>query len=627
MNRFFLLTTSIIALTSAAYADNAVTIPQIVISATRSPTDIAEIASSITVITEEDIKRKNKPTVTELLREVPGVTVANNGGVGQTTRLFMRGTNSNHVLVLMDGIALNDPSDPGDAFDFSNLSTDNIERIEVLRGAQSTLYGSQAIGGVVNIISKKGKGAPKQNAFAEYGRYNSSKVGMGSSGEIGHTSYSLQASNLHTDGISALSKTRGGTEKDGNNSYTAAANIASKLTDDLTAKMNLRYNRSVTEFDSAGSLLPRPFDDPLPDNDSRQINSRMSGEWSLMGGKWVQELGVGYLHLNRNQITEYYDSLFNIFFGRQQYWGWRSNMDWVHRVTLIPGHALTFGAETSRDHFKSLSVSERDVGNVGLFFDDQYVITPNLFINAGIRTDIHQTFGRQSTWKLAPGYTVKETGTRLKATYGKGFKAPSLFQLFDDASGNADLKPEQSDSWDAGFEQALFGDKVTFGATVFRNDIDNLISFDSSPPYAAINIGKARTQGVESSVTVRPLPLWSVKASHTFTQADDRRADKQLSRRPKHQANLSTTYQYSIDGDVGVNVRYVGKSSDIDYQSPYGRTYNRPFATVDLSTNYKLNPAITLYGRLDNLFDKRYEEVYGFGQPGMALYGGVKTEF
>jgi vitamin B12 transporter len=211
MNKLFLLllASSVI---SAAHAET--TVPQIVVTATRSPADLTRIASSVTVITQEDIEKKNKPSVIELLRLVPGISIPNSGGTGQNTRVFMRGTNSNHVLVMMDGVALNDPSDTANAYDFSNLVTDNIERIEILRGPQSTLYGSQAIGGVINIISKKGVGKPSYSGYAEYGRYNSFREGISAMGEEGQTSYSVSAAHRYTDGISSFDKRLGGREKD-----------------------------------------------------------------------------------------------------------------------------------------------------------------------------------------------------------------------------------------------------------------------------------------------------------------------------------------------------------------------------------------------------------------------------
>jgi vitamin B12 transporter len=553
--------------------------------------------------------------------------VANNGGAGQTTRLFMRGTNSNHVLVLLDGVALNDPSDPGDAFDFSNLTTDNIEQIEVLRGAQSSLYGSQALGGVISITSKKGKGAPRHSAFAEYGRYHSARLGAGSSGEIGASSYSFHFSQSHTDGISALAKTRGGREKDGNDTSTFSGNVSHQLTDNFVAKLNLRYQRSDTEFDSLGSQIPRPFDDAEPVNDTRQWNGRAAGEWSHLGGAWVQELGVGVLDLNRQQITEYYDASFNVFFGRQQFQGWRRTLDWVHRVSLVPGHRLTFGTDYSADFYKSSQVTEKNVMNVGLFADDQITLAPNAYLNVAVRSDHQQSFGRQTTWKIAPVYDLTTTGTRLKTTYGTAFKAPSLYQLFDAGSGNPELKPEKNRSWDMGFEQSLWDGRVTFGATAFKNFISNLISFNPSPPFRSINLGKARTQGVESSVSYRPTEAWTVTAAHSFIQADDKRSDKRLLRRPRHSVQLSAGYQPNERWNATAGLRYVSSAADINYDAPFNRVNVPSFTTVDLSGNYQIQEGTTLYMRAENLLDQRYEEVFGFGQPGLSLVAGVKAGF
>jgi vitamin B12 transporter len=628
MFRSLILSSTALFIATSAYATEK-EIPHIVITATRTPTPITQIASSVTVIDAAEIERKHKPTVIQLLQEIPGVTLANSGGVGQNTRVFLRGTNSNHVLVMMDGVVVNDPSDPATAFDFSNLTTDNIERIEILRGPQSTLYGSQALGGVINIISKKGSGAPKYTGFAEYGRYNSSKVGIGTNGEIGKTSYSFSAGKSHTDGISALDKKFGGKEKDGNDTYSFAGNIESKLTDIFKAKLNGRYNRSITDFDSVGSIGgggARPNDDTYPNGDNRQINLRGAGELTLLDGKWVQELGISTLNFNRALITEYFDSSFTAFFGRQQYTGRRDTLDWVHHLKLINNHATTVGFEIYSDHFKAPASSEVNVDNRAAFIDDQYSVTPNLYVNYGARFDDHQSFGRQFTWKVAPGYNITSTNTRLKASYGTGFKAPSLSQLFDPTSGNSDLAPERSKGWDAGFEQSLFADKVTFGSTVFRNYITNLVGFGPSPLFLTLNVGKARTEGFENSFSYRPTDEWNIRAGHTYTLTANRRNSTELLRRPKHQFNLGSDYQYSDAGDVGMNIRYAGSRRDYDWNTSALSTLPS-FTVLDLTTNYKINANTSVYARLDNVLDKRYEEVSGFGQVGRSLYVGVKATY
>jgi vitamin B12 transporter len=624
--RALLASASLIALSPTITYAADTTEPTVVVTAARSETPINEIASSMTVITADDIARENRPTVTELLRDVPGITVANTGGVGQSTRIFMRGTNSNHVLVLIDGVRVNDPSDPGDAFDFSNLTTDNIERIEVLRGPQSTLYGSQAIGGVINIITKQGKGAPSYSGFAEYGRYNSRREGVGSSGEIGRTSYSVTASEGHTDGISSYDKRLGGHEKDGNDTYTLSANTATRLTDNFVAKLTARYNRADTQFDSPGSFT-RPSDDPNPRNDSRQLNARAAGELSLLDGKWVQELGLSTLNVHRDQLTVYYDPLGNELFGRQYQSGWRQTVDWVHHIKLIPDNVVTFGGEAYSDHFKTISSSEVNVDNKALFIDDQFTPGKNFFVNGSMRVDDNQAFGNQFTWKVAPGYHILSTGTTLKSSYGTGFKAPSLAQLYDPSSGNPLLNPEKSKGWDAGFEQSLWADKLVFGSTFFRNDILQLINFSNSPPYGAINLGKARTEGVENVVTLRPWKDWRFNGSYTYTLSENRASDVELARRPRHMGDLGAVYQYSALGDVGADIRYTSSRRDIDINPPYGSVYVKSFTTLDLVTNYAVTPTVTAYARLDNVLDKHYEEVYAYSQPGMALYAGLKAKF
>jgi vitamin B12 transporter len=606
------------------------TIPPIVVTATRSPVNLSQIASSVTVIDEREIRRKNKQTVVELLRDVPGLNLAQSGGVGQNTRIFMRGTNSNHTLVMMDGVALNDPSDTANAYDFSNLTTDNIERIEILRGAQSTLYGSQAIGGVINIITKKGSGAPRHSAFAEYGRYNSAKLGLGSSGEVGDTSYSVSASGSRTDGISAFAKQFGGTEKDENRTATLSANLAQRMSESFTAKFTGRYNRTVTEFDSPGSIPNfglRPDDDRQPEADNRQLNLRAAGEWVSAGGEWSQELGFSVVDVNRSLITEYFDALFNPLFGRRDYEGQRRVLDWVHRIRHFRHHELTVGTEFASEDFRTDGLSRVNVDNRAWFANDQFTYG-NAFMNAGVRLDEHQQFGREFTYKFAPGYRIAATGTTLKTSYGTGFKAPSLSQLYDPSSGNRDLGPERSKSVDAGFEQSLLAGKVTFGTTVFRSYIDDLIGFGPAPDFKTLNVGKARTQGFESSLAIRPHADLDLTANYTFTSAENRRNGTWLLRRPKHLANLGAVYRYSADGDVGANLRYVGTSRDFLYSSGAGaKTTLSSFVTMDLNASYRLASEVSAYGRLENLLDKRYEEISGYGQPGRGLYVGLQSTF
>lgn len=613
---------------STAHAETQ--LPQIVVVANRAPTEITRIASAVTVITEEEIQKKNKATVTELLREVPGLAVANNGGVGQPTSLFMRGTESRHVLVVIDGMTLNDPSDPSDRFDFSNLTTDNIERIEILRGPQSTLYGSQAIGGVINIITKRGRGAPKAEAFAEYGRYGTVRSGAGARGEVGRTSYSFSASGGRTEGISSLSTRNGGLEKDGNRTATISGNMESKLSEHFTGKLSIRYNRTDTQFDSPGTfstIAPRPADDPLPENDNRQFNGRMAGELSLLDGVWKQEMGFSTLNVRRYSISSYYDAaLFDSPFGRQVALGRRDKFDWIHRVRGGDAHAFTFGTEIWKDSFKTATLRERDVATTAYFIDDQMSLGSNAVLGASARIDNHQAFGRQFTWKAAPGYRFDATGTRLKASYGTGFKAPSLADLFSPDTGNPNLLPESSKGWDAGFEQSLWDKKISLGSTFFRNDIRNLLGNIDTFPFTSTNKGKARTQGVESVLTFHPSPSWSLRASHVYTLTEKRDNDTELKRRPRHQANLAADYAMRDDLDLGLNVRYVGSRRDGDIIT-FAPVIAKSFTTIELSADYSLSPSLALYGRLENLLDKRYEEVAGYGQPGRGVYAGVKAKF
>ncbi len=247
------------------------------------------------------------------------------------------------------------------------------------------------------------------------------------------------------------------------------------------------------------------------------------------------------------------------------------------------------------------------------------------FMSIGARMDDHQTFGREFTWRIAPGYRIKQTATTVKASYGTAFKAPSLYDLFDAFSGNPAISPEKSKGYDAGFEQDVFGDKVTFGATWFSTSISELIGSGPAPTYKSLNIGQATMQGIESFAKWRPTDRWTLSSNYTYTLAMDELNGTSLVRRPKHQGHVDADWRYTDELSFGAAARFVGKRSDYDLS--FSKAQLPSFTTFGLYANYKVNEHATLYGRVDNLLDKRYEEVYSYGTSGRAIYAGVKTSF
>ncbi len=593
---------------------------ELVITPTRSQTPIDQIGSSVTVITADDIEREQKTSVADLLREVPGVDVAQSGGPGQATSVFMRGANSEHTLVLVDGVEVNDPSNPNGAYDFSHLTTDNIERIEVLRGNESVLYGSNAIGGVISIITKQGTGAPSGWASIEGGSYNTFKAESGVSGVQDGLGFSLDASRLSTSGIAAFDKTEGVPgHHDGYDDTNFSARLNGKINDWLSANTTMRYNDAHTVYDEDFGVLPDTFF--LSDNftTAKELDWSGTGIVTLLDGKWQQEFTANYY--DRRSDTD--DQAFGPVFA----YSTRQGVSWLNHFTLDDHNLLTFGAETKKE---TVDTNNDDDGRFskhvdGYYLQDQIGFTKQFYTTVGARLDDDSAFGEKTTYRIAPTYTVEETGTRFKASYGTGFKAPSLLQLYDTLSGNPNLKPETSEGYDAGFEQKLWSNKATFGSTFFHTNFTNLITFGPAPTFQNININTARVMGVENFIQLSPLPSLSLKAQYTYTDAYDAGTGEELLRRAKNKASFDADYTFLERGRAGVNVIWNGVRDDSDF---YGNRVVLPNSVVaNLTSSWELTDHLKLFGRIDNLFDKQYENVFGFGTPGLSAYAGIKAQY
>ena len=606
----FAFSATVSAAAFAAHADAdappAAATPDIVISATRNPTPAREVASSITVIDREEIEQKRLPTVADYLREVPGVSVASNGGPGQTTRVFLRGADSDHTLVLVDGVAVNDPSDVGDAYDFAYLTPDNIERIEVLRGPQSTLYGSSAIGGVISITTRQGEGKPGVQGFAEGGSYDTYKAGIGSSGATDRFNYSVEGTRFRTGGFPTFDHFLGGQGSDPVADDTLSGRASAKLADNLSVNVAGRYTNGVANYDDFGANADNKTAD-------HQWSGRASGDLALFDGVWKQELGVSDMRNLRNTINDGFVT---------EYDGSRQKADWVNNVKLAPNNTGTLGFELQRESFDGTGSPETSMDTRSAFAQDQLSFGDAFFATVGGRVDNFSTFGTTATYRVAPAYFIKDTGTKLKASYGTGFKAPSLFQLNAPIYGNARLQPEKSRGWDAGFEQSFWGDRLSFGSTYFRNDIRDLIDFDFAT-FRYLNVGRAQTHGLENFILLRPWTDTMLRADYTYLRTEDEATHSELLRRPQNTLNLTLDQRFlEGKGDAQFIVRSVSGREDIDFN--FSPTIVKPYTTLNVNASYQLVPEARIYGRIDNLLDKRYEEIYGYGQPGLTFMVGVK---
>lgn len=610
---------------------------EVVVSATKNQTSTLELANSVTVIDSAEIANRNSFNVFELLKNEYGVSFTRQGGPGTLSNISIRGGNSDYTLVLVDGIEVNLSSDPSNVYDFAFLSTDNIQSIEVLRGPQSTLYGSNSLAGVVNVITKKGIGKPNFSLLADAGSYKTYKTSLGMNGSVSDFNYSVSLNRSESKGFSAASEKFGNSEKDGYKKD----NISSRFGYDSngTTELNLfmNYNKSISDYDQSGGKFG---DDPTYVFNQEEFSFRGEGKFNLFEGKWNQKLGASIIRNIRKYSFEV--SEFNSASSRSSYDGRKIKFDWQNNVNLLENHLFTLGLEKEREEtfseyyyfsnfFNSASLFPAKESNTfGIYLQDQFKVGQSIFGTVGMRLDRHDKFGSAFTYRIAPAYIIWQTGTKIKATIGSGFKAPSLFNLYDPAFGNPNLNPEKSIGFDAGIEQFFVKELISLGINYFQNNYTDLFGFDNN--FRTINIKKAKTNGVEIYLTSRLVDGLGIKMNYTFTNAKDESEglsdkDRKLLRRPEHKIGGYISYNISSITNANFEIIYVGKRDDLIFDNitfSSSRTQLDPYVLLNCAAHYRLFDFLRLNVRLENILNTHYEEVYGYATPGFSIYGGIK---
>ncbi len=609
----------------------------VVVTATKTQTPYYSIGSSVSVITSEEISQKQLTGVVDVLREIPGLSVFQLGGPGMLAYVNMRGANTNHTLVIIDGAEMNDPSSPSNAFDFSSLNTNDIEKIEVVRGPQSTLYGSDAIAGVINIFTKHGNGKPHYSFTGEGGSNGFYRGNLSLSGSSRLLNYFVSAGRIASSGISAADSKFGNEEKDGFGNNTAAANLNFNFTNWM--KLNLIYK--FTKFNSDLDQNDK-FGDDLNYTYKFEEQLFKSGfNFSFFEGQWDQQLNATFVKRFSNTIDGI-DSFRPTTSSDNHTDAKRIKFDWQNNLHFINNNLITFGleAEIEKANTSYYSTSEwgpyesvfpnQSLRTSGVYLQDQINLSNKLFTTVGLRYDDNQKFGGITTFRIAPAYLISSTDTKLRATYGTGFKAPSLYYLFDPLFGNPDLKPEKSKGFDFGFDQIFFNGKVQVSATYFNLQLENMFGFDTA--YRTINIAKASSKGLELSASINNFNGISVNANYTYTSAKDEyegTADynKPLIRRPAHKFFIGINYEPMSDINLGMQISYSGKRDDKDFSNFQSVRVTLPdYTLMNITASYKFLDYATLRARIENLFDRKYEEVLYYGTLGRSFYAGVDFE-
>jgi vitamin B12 transporter len=519
---------------------------------------------------------------------------------------------------LIDGVEVNDPSVSGREADLSALDADNIERIEILRGAQSGLYGSDAVGGVINIITRKGSGRPRLTFSAEGGSFGTFKESAALRGSEGAADYSVSVTRMDSRGISAASEADGNTEKDGHDYTAVSTRLGYAPSTASRVDLFLRYLDSETEFDAAGGP---GGDDPDNVGTSERLFVRAQAQLDLADATFRQQAGVSLADHDRTSDSDWGRSTFDALWTR---------VDWKGDYFIAEDHVLSVGVEFEQEEAETDSLSEQDADSIGVFVQDQVVLGHGVSGVVSLRYDDHNSFGDEFTYRIAPVVRCPYTGMRLKGTYGTAFKAPSLYQLYAPATewgniGNPDLEPETAESWDVGIEVPLDDHRSLLELTYFGSDLEDMIDFDNG----FVNRSRVRIRGIELLGRVALAGGVDVQASYTYLDAKDRDADEALIRRPEDRIAVALNAACSERARVRAEVLYVGSRSD----NFYGATMFEPeaveldaYTVVNLMGDYRVSDRVRLHARVENLFDEDYEHARGYGTPGASAYGGLTVD-
>ncbi len=609
MSRLILIAAAVVQIPAAAVAQDAA----IIVTATGAPQTPFETGQAITVIDRTLIETRQTQAISDLLSTTPGVTVSRAGGIGQPTAVRIRGAEGDQTLVLVDGVRANDPSVTGGGFDFGNLLAGNIDRIEVLRGPNSVPWGSQALGGVVNIVTARPTDSFGGALGAEYGYSNSKTLTARIHGGSGAVRASLGGGYFDDDGISAY---KFGTERDGYRQYAANGRVEIDLSEKINIDLRGNYADSRVEFDG----YPPPFytlADTTGYGTTKQAFGYAGINAELLGGALKNRLAFTISDTNRASFdtATATPSLFKGRSERVEYQGDAKLAIWLRAV-------FGFEHETSRFNDGTSTVSTGVTSGYA-----QLIAKPfdALTLTSGVRVDDHRTYGTKTTFSANAAWQVSSM-TIIRASYGEGFKAPTLYQLYS-FYGNKALKPETAQSYDLGLEQSLVEGTLKFGVTVFHRDTANQIDFTSSVarPFGFYdNTDSTRAQGIETFIELHPSRTLVLNANYTLTDAKNRASNTDLLRRPRHSINANLDWSPRDRVHIGGSIQTVSNSVDTDYQT-FSPTSLDGYTLVGLRASVSLGRRFELYGRIENLTDTKYEVVSGYGTAGRNAHVGVRV--
>lgn len=628
-----LTSTSVHALDSAGDIES-VEIEEIKVTATRTPISADSATTLVSVITKDDLAKQQIFQVADYLKNVSGISIASSGSLGGQAQLRMRGAEANQTLVLIDGIEMNDPA-AGDEFQFEHLTINEIERIEIIRSPMSATWGSDALAGVINIITRQADAPQSISAFVEYGSFDTLKAGGRFAASGDRWKLSIGTSHMKSDGTN-ISRT--GDELDGYTNTSVNVRSSLSISENVNFAFSLRHSETMSEFDATDWMTGLAGDsDNSSDTNKTAFSARLNN--SAFDGRLNQSL----------RLTLLDTKVASFAFGSESGTTGASKLGiyFDNQIALSKGHVLTLAIDhEDTDFTQSGDASfwgdpnqKQNQKNTGYLADYVGDITGALTISASLRYDDNSAFNNVTSWRAGASYKITDS-TRLFMSTSKGQKSPTFIERFGYFSssfqGNLNLKPEQSKGYEIGMEQTV--GNFSMSAAYFNTDLTDEINgffFDTKTfNFTAVNKqGESKRQGFELMLEGELSDIFSFSTNYTYIDStEDDGAGEQVRelRRPKHMATLSLNAELSDRINISASLNHTGKSLDVFYPpwpNPSERVDLDAYTMLRIAANYKVTDAISLYGRVENAFNENYENVYGFGTPNRSAYMGMRANF
>ncbi len=604
----------------------------VVVTATKIETPQERLGAAVDVITEDDLKLYNYETVGDALRQIPGVEIQRSGSLGKVTDLRIRGSSTSQVQVLVDGMRVKSPT--LGSFDLSNLSIDQIERIEIVRGPQSTIYGADAIGGVVHIITKRGQGPFSATASSEAGNSDTLRNRLGFGGSYKIFDYAVSGSWLESNGQF---------RNDGSEQRAVTGRFGVTLPANGHVSFSARYNRTATDLPINTTIPTSPFFILDPDQKQRTETTTLSLQWNQKPVPWYElsvRFGQFWRHLGFQNLLTPGDGVpgnIDAFDSHAHINDKRREVELINSFHAGKWNTLSVGLEHRREAGQELltgvlvaddriaSSKKIDVGSI--FVQDELRLFDRIFLSGGRRDEDNNAFGSATTHRAGAVVLVRETGTKLRGTWGEGFRAPTIDDLFFPGFSNPDLKPERSESWDAGVEQKLWKNRIRLGATYFENKFSDLIQFDPVTNRPE-NVAKARTDGVEFTSALDVLDNLFFTANYTFTDSKNLTTGGPLRRVAPHRYNFGITWEPIRPLSLFTQVNVVSGQFEQE-----GFPRNPGYHRVDIGGTYRIAekrgafPGLELTARISNATDARIFEAFGFRNLGINALVGLQARY